>query len=53
MGAQSGLVSGLLKREGDQRLRQASGLYRQAAACEARDALKRLAVDLARVALQD
>ena len=46
-------ASGLLRLEGDKRMKEATGLYRQAAAFNALDATQRLAVDLAQVELQD
>ena len=46
-------ASGLLRLEGDKRMKEATGLYRQAAAFKALDATQRLAVDLARMELQD
>ena len=46
-------ASGLLKLEGDKRLKDATRLYRQAAAFEALDAMERLEVDMAQLELQD
>jgi len=46
-------ANGLVMLEGDKRMKEATGLYEQAAAAEAFDAMERLDVDMARVELQD
>ena len=44
-------ASGLVRLEGDKRMKEATGLYQRAAAFEALDATQRLEVDMARVEL--
>lgn len=46
-------ANGLVMLEGDKRLNDASRLYEQAAACEPADAMERLDIEMAKVALQD
>lgn len=46
-------ANGMVMLEGDKRMKEATGLYEQAAASEALDAMERLDVDMARVELQD
>ena len=46
-------ANGMVMLEGDKRMKEATRLYMQAAACEALDAMERLDVDMARVELQD
>jgi hypothetical protein len=46
-------ASGMVMLEGDKRMKEATQLYQQAAASEPMDAMERLDVDLARVALHD
>ncbi|MFZ3139336.1 tetratricopeptide repeat protein [Polaromonas sp.] len=46
-------ANGMVMLEGDKRMKEATGLYEQAAASEPMDAMERLDVDMARVKLQD
>ena len=46
-------ANGMVMLEGDKRMKEATRLYKQAAAAEALDAMERLDVDMARVELQD
>lgn len=46
-------ANGMVMLEGDKRMKEATRLYEQAAACESMDATERLDVDMARVELQD
>jgi len=46
-------ANGMVMLEGDKRMKEATRLYKQAAASEALDAMERLDVDMARVELQD
>ncbi|MFZ2296053.1 MAG: hypothetical protein WB542_08200 [Polaromonas sp.] len=46
-------ANGMVMLEGDKRMKEATRLYEQAAACEPMDAMERLDVDMARVELQD
>lgn len=46
-------ANGMVMLEGDKRMKEATRLYEQAAACEPMDATERLDVDMARVELQD
>ena len=46
-------ANGMVMLEGDKRMKEATQLYEQAAACEPLDAMERLDVEMARVELQD
>lgn len=46
-------ANGMVMLEGDKRMKEATRLYEQAAACEPLDAMERLDVEMARVELQD
>lgn len=46
-------ANGMVMLEGDKKMKEATRLYEQAAACEPMDAMERLDVDMARVELQD
>ena len=46
-------ANGMLMLEGDKRMKEATRLYEQAAACEPLDAMERLDVEMARMELQD
>ncbi|MEO7160898.1 MAG: hypothetical protein ABIX00_10450 [Polaromonas sp.] len=51
--AMTGYANGMVMLEGDQRMKEATRLYEQAAATEPMDAMERLDVEMARVELQD
>jgi len=46
-------ANGLVMLEGDKKMKEATRLYQQAAACKPIDAMERLDVELARAELQD
>ena len=46
-------ANGMVMLEGDKRMKEATKLYEQAAACVAMDAMERLDVEMAKVELRD